>query len=303
MKKILIVLMLAIGIVACKSGEVKTVKDDKVETLREYKDEKVLITPKRKIAIASFKNNIAIAEKRKAGENLSDIMATELVKSNRFIVLERQEIDKVMAEVNFSNTLGEGKIAEFQKLVDADFIVTGAITKYTNNTQGDKGFLSTGKEQKTEITFDFRIINTKTGEVILADSGEGTSTKKVGTTLGVGTTSGYDDTVEADALRAAAIDVLKGIIAQVDKVEWSAKVIKVSNGEVYINSGIKSNLKIGTKLKVYKQGAPITFEGIFYGYDEKYIGDAKVVRYLGEDAAICEYDGESFSGNGQVRLK
>ena len=72
MKKTLIVLMLAIGIVACKSGEVKTVKDDKVETLREYKDEKVLITPKRKIAIASFKNNIAIAEKRKAGENLSD---------------------------------------------------------------------------------------------------------------------------------------------------------------------------------------------------------------------------------------
>lgn len=48
MKKILIVLMLAIGIVACKSGEVKTVKDDKVETLREYKDEKVLITPERK---------------------------------------------------------------------------------------------------------------------------------------------------------------------------------------------------------------------------------------------------------------
>lgn len=303
MKKLLIITLLALGIVGCKNGTVKTVKDDKVETMREYKEEKTLITPKRKVAIASFKNNVAIAEKRKAGENLSDIMSTELVKSGRFIVLERQEIDKVMAEVNFSNTLGEGKVAQLQKLLDADFIVTGAITKYTNNTQGDKGFLSTGKEQKTEITFDFRIVDTKTGQVILAEAGLGTSTKAVGTTLGMGTTSAYDDTVEADALRAAAISVVEGIIKQVDKTDWSAKVIKVSGKEIYVNAGIKSNLPIGTKLKVYKQGNPITFEGIFYGYDESLIGEAKVIRYLGEDAAICEYDGNSFSGNAQVRLK
>lgn len=303
MKKLLLIAILALGIVGCRNGEVKTVKDDKVDTLREYKENKTLITPKRKIAIASFKNNIAIAEKRKAGENLSDIMATELVKSGRFIVLERQEIDKVMAEVNFSNTLGEGKVAELQKLLDADFIVTGAITKYTNNTQGEKGILSTGKEQKTEITFDFRIINTKTGEVILADSGEGSSKKSVGTTLGMGTTSGYDDAVESDALRAAAIDVLEGIIKQVDKVAWSAKVVKVSGQDLYINSGVKSNLPIGTKLIVYKQGQALIFEGQFLGYDEEEYGTAKVIRYLGDDAAVCDYDGKSFSGNGIVRLK
>jgi len=303
MKKIIIALTLALGLLACKNGEVKTVKDDKVETMREYKEDKTLITPKRKIAIASFKNNVAIAEKRKSGENLADIMSTELVKSGRFIVLERQEIDKIMAEVNFSNTLGEGKVAQMQKLLDADFIVTGAITKYTNNTQGEKGFLSTGKEQKTEITFDFKIIDTKTGQVIMAESGLGTSKKAVGTTLGMGTTSAYDDTVEADALRAAAISVVEGIIKQVDKTVWSAKVIKTSGTDIYINAGIKSNLPLGTKLEVYKQGAAIVADGIFYGYDEKLVGTAKVVRYLGDDAAICEYSGDSFSGNGQVRLK
>ena len=39
----------------------------------EYKEEKTLITPKRKIAIASFKNNVAIAEKRKEELNQKKI--------------------------------------------------------------------------------------------------------------------------------------------------------------------------------------------------------------------------------------
>jgi curli biogenesis system outer membrane secretion channel CsgG len=302
MKKILLSILLVLTLASCKNGEVKTIKDDKVETLREYKDEKTLITPKRKIAISSFKNNVAIAEKRKVGENLSDIMATELLKSQRFILLERQNIDAVMAEFNFSNTLGQGQLAQIQSLLDADFIVTGAITKYTNNTQGEKGFLSTAKEQKTEITFDFRIVDTRTGQVILADSGEGTSTKKVGTTLGMGTTSAYDDTVEADALRAAAIDVLEGIIKQVDNTPWTAKA-QYSSGKLYINSGNKSNLKLNTKLSVYKQGKAIIFDSIVAGYEEEYLGEAKVTNYVGEDAAVCEYSGPSFSGNAIVRLK
>lgn len=303
MKKLLLILTTLVFVISCKNGEVVTTKNNKVETLREYKADTTIITPKRKIAITSFKVNNSVAEKRNAGANLADIMATELVKSGRFIVLERNDIDKVLGEINFSKTLGEKRVSEIQNLLDADFIVTGAITKYTNSIQGKKGLVSSGKEQRTEITFDFKIIDVRTGEVILADSGEGLSVKEVGTTLGVGTTSGYDDAVEADALRAAAIDVLEGIIAQVDKTDWTAKVIKTDKKEIYINAGVKSNLQLGTKLSVYKQGEAIVSDGIFYGYDEKLVGTAKVVRYLGENAAVCEYDGDIFSGQGVVRFK
>ena len=303
MKKILIALTLALGLLACKNGDVKTVKDDKVETMREYKETKTLITPKRKIAISSFENKVgSVAEKRNIASKLQTIMSTELSKSGRFILLERPDIDKVMQEINFSNTLGEGKVAQMQKLLDADYIVTGAVTKYTNNTQGEKGFLSTAKEQKTEITLDFRLVNVINGIVSNAQSGEGTSTKKVGTTLGMGTTSAYDDTVEEDALRAAAISAVEKIIQEVDKTPWSAKA-QLSGKDLYINSGAKSNLPVGTKFEVYKQGKAIIFDGIVAGYEEEYLGTAKSIRFMGEDASVCEYDGKTFSGNAIVRLK
>ena len=40
MKKILLSILLVLTLASCKNGEVKTIKDDKVETLREYKEEK-----------------------------------------------------------------------------------------------------------------------------------------------------------------------------------------------------------------------------------------------------------------------
>lgn len=303
MKKIIIAMMLASAFFACSSGEVKVEKDNKIQTLREYNENDTVIVPKRKIAIATFKNNTALAEKREIGQNLADIMATELTKTGRFVVLERDALDKVMQEVNFSNTLGEGKVAEFQELKDADFIVTGAITKYTVNTIGKKGFASTKKEQRAEVLFDMRVVSVRTGEVILADSGEGTGAKETGTTFGMGTTGGYDQTVEADALRAAAISVVENIITEVDKTPWTANVVKVNGKEIYINSGSKSNLPIGTELTVFRQGEAIMYEGELLGYEETAVGTATVTRYLGEDAAICTYDGKYFSGPGLVRIK
>ena len=41
MKKIVLSILLLLTLASCKNGEVKTVKDDKVETLREYKEERV----------------------------------------------------------------------------------------------------------------------------------------------------------------------------------------------------------------------------------------------------------------------
>ena len=59
----------------------------------------------------------------------------------------------------------------------------------------------------------------------------------------MGTTGGYDEAIEADALRAAAIYAVSNIVSQVDKTPWSANVVKVTDSEVYINAGgsIKSS--------------------------------------------------------------
>ncbi|MGB6130134.1 MAG: CsgG/HfaB family protein [Psychrilyobacter sp.] len=301
-KKLLIVALLALTLGACSKDGVSNVrKDNKIQSMRDYDSVQGVVSPKRKVVIAEFKNQTRFGSRR-LGNNLTDVITTELVKSNRFIVLEREDLDKVMQEINFSNTLGQGQLASQRKFQDADYVITGAITKYSVNTTGNKGIVSSSKTQRAEISFDMKMINVRTGEVVLSDQGEGVSDVEYGTTLGVGSTGGYDEGLEQEAFRAAAIDVMDNIIETVDRTPWMANVAKVSGNKLYINAGQKSNVEIGTKLGVYKQGEKIEFNGKFLGFEENKVGEAEVVNYLGEDAAILEYKGETFSIPGVVKL-
>ncbi|TDT71415.1 curli biogenesis system outer membrane secretion channel CsgG [Hypnocyclicus thermotrophus] len=302
MKKIILTLMLLLTIISC-SNSPTIKKEDNLTTLREYKTEKEAIVPKTKIAISTFSSAIPLAKKRNVGELLSDILSTELTQTNRFIVLERDSVDKIMQEINFSEGLGQGKIASEQNLLDADYIVTGAVTKYAVNISGKKGLVSNKKSQSIEVAFDLRLIDVRTGEVVLADVGEGSGSTNSKTTLGMGQTNSYNSSIENDALRAAVVDVLDSFVKTVDKRPWSARVAKANPREIYINAGIKSNLPIGAKLEVYEQGEAIELDGKLLGYEEKYVGTATVSDYLGDDASKCTYNGKLFHIPAIVRLK
>lgn len=301
-KKLIIISLLALTLGACSNDGVSNVrKDDKIQSMRDYDSVQGVVSPKRKVVIAEFKNQTRFGSRR-LGNNLTDVITTELVKSNRFIVLEREDLATVMQEINFSNTLGQGQLASERKFQDADYVITGAITKYSVNTTGNKGIISTSKTQRAEISFDMKMINVRTGEVVLSDQGEGVSDVEYGTTLGVGSTGGYDEGLEQEAFRAAAINVMDNIIETVDKTPWMANVAKVSGNKLYINAGRKSNVEIGSKLGVYKQGEKIEFNGKFLGFEENKVGEAEVVDYLGEDASVLEYKGEKFAIPGVVKL-
>jgi curli biogenesis system outer membrane secretion channel CsgG len=301
-KKLLVVAVLALTLGACSNSGKSTVKkDNKIQSLRAYDSVEGVVSPKRKVVIAEFKNQTRFGNRR-LGNNLTDVMTTELVKSNRFIVLERDDLGKVMQEINFSNELGQGKLASERKFQDADFIITGAITKYSVNTVGNKSIISTKKTQRSEISFDLKMIVVRTGAVVLSDQGEGVSDVKYGTTFGMGSTGGYDEGLEQEAFRAAAIDVMDNIIKTIDKKPWIANVAKVSGDKLYINAGKKSNVVIGTKLGVYKQGEKIEFNGKFLGFEETKVGEATVMDYLGEDAAILEYKGDTLTLPGIVKM-
>jgi len=302
-KILLVVALMALTLGGCTSGSgVSNVKkDDKIQSMRTYDSVEGVVSPKRKVVIAKFKNQTRFGSRR-LGDNLTEVITTELVKSNRFIVLEREDLDSVMQEINFSNELGQGKLASERKFQDADYVITGAITKYSVNTVGNKSLISSSKTQRAEISFDMKMIDVRTGQVVLSDQGEGVSDVKYGTTLGMGSTGGYDEGLEQEAFRAAAIDVMDNIIKTVDKKPWVANVAKVSGDKIYINAGKKSNLELGTKLSVYKQGDKIEFNGQFLGFEETKVGEAEVVDYLGEDAAILEYKGDSFSTPAIVKL-
>ena len=286
MKKLLFIL-LSILFLSCANTEVRVEKDNKLQSLREYQVEK-LTGPKKKVAVASFRNETRFG-KRRLGNSVADVMTTELSKTGRYILLERGDIDKVLEEVKFSNSaLSKNSLGKIE-LLNADYIITGAVSKYSVTTTGQKGILSQKKTQTAEVAIDLKILDVKSGEVVLADFGEGKAERVSGKTLGVGSSVGYDETLEADAFRASVINLMENIIKSIDGSEWSARGVKLSGKKLYINSGKKSNLKIGEFLEIYNLGEEIyDTNGKFLGREEMLVGNGTVSSYFGEDASVVE---------------
>src|SRR5688572_24786232 len=102
-----------------------TVKQKEAMTIDENK---ALAGLKRRIGVVDFQNKTAYGAAR-LGTSASDILITELAKSNRFIVVERDKLDKLMEEqkLGMSGAIDPGTAAKMGKILGLNAIVTGAI--------------------------------------------------------------------------------------------------------------------------------------------------------------------------------
>ena len=215
--------------------------------------------------------------------------------------MERSDLDSVIEELAFSNTLGEKSLLSKQKFLDTDFVIIGSVTKYALNTTGNKSLFSKSKEQKAEVVIELKVIDVTNGKVWI-ETGEGSSSVTFGTVLGAGTYGSYTS-LEEEAFRAAVIQGVEKIVKKLDSMPWSASIVKKSGNNIIINSGVNSNLKLGTEMEVYKIGAPIEYRGEILGYEEERVGNAVVTNYIGEDAASLRYEGKNFNVPGIVKIK
>jgi curli biogenesis system outer membrane secretion channel CsgG len=115
-----------------------------------------------------YKNGAAAAQ---------DIFVTELVKSRKFTVVEREKINSIMQEKGL--TLGgdiDPKTAmQIGKILGLNYILTGAVTEYgstdTNAHGGGIGALpGFGVHKRNFVAaLNARLINVSTGEIVWAD--------------------------------------------------------------------------------------------------------------------------------------
>jgi len=199
---------------ACSSMKTVTTAED-TTTPRAYASG-LDLGPRKKVAITKFENLTRFG-KRRLGDYLSNVLSTELAKTNRFVLLEREAVDQIFEQVKLSQAgLTEGTLEQIQ-LLDADFIIAGAVTHYAVSTSGSSNVLTQSKTQKAEVAAEVRIINVRTGEIILAETGKSVAEKKFSKVLGMGESGGYDESLEMDAFRAAVVKMTENIISSLDK--------------------------------------------------------------------------------------
>src|SRR5215210_4291232 len=133
---------------------------------------------KPRIAVLEFKNKADNQWWYHGGaEAAQDVFVTELVKSGRFRVIEREQLAALMQEKNLSlsGDVDPKTAVKIGKLLGVNYLLTGAVTEYGVTAKTAHGSavrrlpgFSAGKRSFT-AAMNARLIDTNTGEIVWAD--------------------------------------------------------------------------------------------------------------------------------------
>ncbi len=219
--------------------------------------------PKARLAVIKFINKSAKGGSQLGG-GMADMLVTALFNSNRFIMLDRQDLDAVINEQDFA---AAGKVSQataiaIGELEGAELLVMGAVTGFEADRIGAGGIavgiLSLGASiavksanrdaplgavtyKESFVSIDLKIVDAKTGRVVFADSVEGKYKNWGGgiiggvgggwsrTPVGLG---GWAGTGAEQAIRvcieSAVADVVKNIPAQYYRFEENSDTVMSS---------------------------------------------------------------------------
>ncbi|HEY6844426.1 MAG TPA: CsgG/HfaB family protein [Thermoanaerobaculia bacterium] len=176
---------------------------------------------KPRIGVADFTNDTSAGWwYGGAGRDLSAMLTNELASTDKFRVVERSKLDAVLAEQDLgsSGRVSGKTAAKVGKLTGAQYLVTGTVSAYEENTSGGggglnfHGFSVGGHKQDAYIAIDLRVVDTTTGEVSFTRTVEARSSSYGLRGSGyVGGLSGglgkYEKTPAGKAIRACLIEI------------------------------------------------------------------------------------------------
>jgi len=216
------------------------------------------------------------------GKGIADLLVDDLVKDGTYSVIERKALDKILAEQNFSNSdrANPASAAKIGKMLGVDAIIVGSITQFGDETQNRNiggaggnwhGFGAGGfghKKTKAIVGISARLVDIDTGEILGVADGKGESSRSSTSLLGGGGnwhgfgaghadfgSSDFQNTIIGEATKLATDQLSAGLVADNAKLEIRQIVVEglvaaVDSGQVILNVGAKSGVKVGDQLNV-----------------------------------------------------
>ncbi|MFG1495293.1 CsgG/HfaB family protein [Saccharospirillum sp. HFRX-1] len=212
---------------------------------------------KRKIAVGRLSNETTYGRSllgTNAGNNIdqkiTDMFVQSLINSNNYLVFERPDVALLERESELSG--------QSVNIVGVDTLVIGSLTEFGRSTTGESGFLSSSKRQEATATVDLRLVDTRTGQVTESVTGTGSSSTETASTMGFGSVASYDGSLNDQAIGAAVNAAVEKLTLLMLEKPWSADVLAVEDGLVYISGGASQGIRPGMVFDVMTRGRQVT---------------------------------------------
>lgn len=264
---------------------------------------------KKTIAVSRFENNTDAAGQGSVGAGMADQLADALIQSGKFVVMERQTLEDVIAEQDIaaSGRSAVSQTAATGKLVPAQILIKGAVTEFEAEMQkGGTGLsisgISLGSSKATaHVAVILRIIDTASAQVLDSVRVEGEARAK-GMKLGlekgavdVGTES-FKKTPLGKATQIAIDKAVVEILARLDKMPFEGRIVKVEDSVIYTNIGSRNGAGEGAVFDVFSAGEelvdPVTGESL--GSEKTQVGAIKLISIEDKFSKAAAQSGEHF---------
>ncbi|MCD6217557.1 hypothetical protein J7L05_06825 [bacterium] len=230
------------------------------------------------------------------GNGITDMLITKLVQSGRFNVIARHEsFDELKDEIDLGDTgyIEKETKVEKGKIKGVDYILMGKVTNFGHKkSSGGLGGIVPGgwgdvsvKKSKAVVWIDFRLVDAKTGETLIAESAEGVE-KKSGVALGG---SDFDNWVghirfDSDEFRDSMVGkaTVKAVDAiakkMVEHFPLTGAIIAVTGDSLIIDLGEGAELEVGQRFKVIQEDVIRNADGEIVFREANIIGEVEITK-------------------------
>lgn len=214
-------------------------------------------------------------------DGLNAMLVEALIASGRFVVVERVALGDIQLEQDLAKNgaTSADTAAAPGRMLGASAIVVATVTKFGAAASGSGvqlglpfgkllGAMAGATSQNAIVEFNLRIIDTSTGQVVATSKASGTAAASSATLSAINNQSGanvaantFRNTPLGEAAGSAINAAVRQIVLGMGQVPWSASVVEVDDGKVYVSAGAAQNVRPGMALRVSRRGKVLTDPG------------------------------------------
>jgi hypothetical protein len=221
--------------------------------------------------------------------SLEGLVTSSMFNTGRFELIERKQIDTVLAELKFNSTdlVSAPSASKVGRLLGAQYMLFVEVAEYSD----PKNFMNTigFAKKNAQAALTFRVLEVATGRIFYSSTFRGEA-GSWGLTLpfwSQGDTSPIHYALTV-SVNKAAYDLANFLKDQ----PWVGAVAKVDGDIVTLNAGATQGMKAGTTLVVYSKGEELLDPntGASLGTDDEVIGSVQIttVRETLSKATVIE---------------